>query len=182
MSVGRLSPIFPPVLLPSPYHSPSFPHSIVIMQQYFFFPHSPKIDTCRTCDTFKVQTNNRNKRKVMWTLGPTSFKGKASISGTLEASALSKSDFSIDVITFDLQQSLPTPVLSNNVVFLKRQLWTYTLGIHECKYMYITSFLPPCTSPHSFLRILSLNYNYPSLPSFLSSLSPSLLLGRNQVT
>ena len=47
--------------------------------------------------------------------------------------ALSKSDSTIELLTFDLEQSLPTPVLTTNVVVYKRQLWTYNLGIHEGK-------------------------------------------------
>ena len=48
-----------------------------------------------------------------------------------EDTALAKSDPTIMVISFDLQQTLPTPPTSTNVVFYKRQLWTYNLGVHN---------------------------------------------------
>ena len=49
-----------------------------------------------------------------------------------EDTALAQSDPETVTLTFDLEQSLPTPVLTTNVVYYKRQLWTYNLGIHCC--------------------------------------------------
>ena len=49
-----------------------------------------------------------------------------------EDTAQSQADPNLDVITFDLQASLPTPLLTVNVIYYKRQLWTYNLGIHCC--------------------------------------------------
>jgi len=49
-------------------------------------------------------------------------------------------DSNVHVVTFDLQSTLPTPRLSSNIVYYKRQLMVYNLGIHDCKtevgYMY----------------------------------------------
>ena len=36
------------------------------------------------------------------------------------------------MFTFDLEKSLLTPVLTTGIVYYKRQLWTYNLGIHDC--------------------------------------------------
>lgn len=35
------------------------------------------------------------------------------------------------MLTFNLEKSLPTPVLCTGVVYYKQQLWTYNLGIHN---------------------------------------------------
>lgn len=43
---------------------------------------------------------------------------------------MAKEDPTIETITFDLQKTLPLPRISTNVIFYKRQLWVYNLGIH----------------------------------------------------
>ncbi|XP_073956928.1 uncharacterized protein [Choristoneura fumiferana] len=43
---------------------------------------------------------------------------------------LAKDDPSVETITFDLEKTLPLPRIPTNIVFYKRQLWVYNLGIH----------------------------------------------------
>lgn len=35
------------------------------------------------------------------------------------------------VVFFDLQKTLPTPLVSTNKDYYLRQLWTYNFGVHE---------------------------------------------------
>ena len=139
---------------------------------------SPKIGTCKTCDTYKVRMESetdRDKQRQLrgeWDLHL--CKAKRAYQELSEATALSKSDLNVDVITFDLQQSLPTPVLTTNVVYYKRQLWTYNLGVHNCRYKTFLqhSFTPP-----------SLPFLPPSLPpALIPLLSHFPITGQVQVT
>jgi len=45
---------------------------------------------------------------------------------------MAKKSFATDVITFDLQSVFSIPWLSSNIVYYKRQLSLYNLGIHDC--------------------------------------------------
>ena len=49
-----------------------------------------------------------------------------------EDAAYAKAHADTEMLTFDLEKSLPTPVLSTGVVYYKRQLWMYNQGIHDC--------------------------------------------------
>ena len=96
----------------------------------------PKSDTCKTCDSLQVKlavpgldegTNAQLKGELMLHQA----KGERGYQALKEDTALAKSDPTVKAITFDLQQTLPTPALSTSVFFYRRQLWTYSLGIHE---------------------------------------------------
>ena len=107
--------------------------------------HRPKSDTCKECDSYKVQTDAEQDEATLaqlkgeWELHL--CKAERAHHQLKEDAGVSKCDPNVMMVTFDLQQSLPTPVLTTNVVFYKRQLWTYNLGVHDCRsckgYMYV---------------------------------------------
>ena len=104
---------------------------------YSALPCSPKSDTCKTCDAFNVSVNageDPEKKQALtaeWELHK--CKAERAYHQLQEDTASCKASCDVDMITFDLEQTLPTPSLTTNVVFYKTQLWTYNLGIHSCK-------------------------------------------------
>ena len=98
--------------------------------------YRPKSDTCKTCHTLNTnissEENPAAKSLLESELRLHQCKAERAYQQLKEDTALSQSSQNIDMITFDLQQSLPTPKLATNVVFYKRQMWTYNLGVHNC--------------------------------------------------
>ena len=96
----------------------------------------PKSDTCKTCDTLNVRisaaSDTSEKQLLESECQLHHCKAQRAYQQLSEDTALSRSSPNVDMITFDLQQSLPTPKLSTNIVFYKHQLWTYNLDVHDC--------------------------------------------------
>ena len=118
--------------------------SIIIITHEWHFHHthshfltSPKSDTCKTCDSMKVRIEAETSTEVQHQLQSELLlhqrKAERTYHQLREDTALSQSDSDTQTITFDLQQSLQTPLLMVNVVYYKRQLWTFNLGIHCCR-------------------------------------------------
>ena len=97
---------------------------------------TPKTDTCKTCDLYKVRVEvvANDEHELMQTLGEWDLhetKAERAYQSLREDIALTQSNTKWDLLTFDLEQALATPILTTSVVFYKRQLWTYNLGIHD---------------------------------------------------
>jgi len=98
----------------------------------------PKKDTCSKCDSFAVQlaalqqelsAEGEEKRKRLQEERDRhlAFAGRAREQLVADRFSAKDASASSSVITFDLQSALPTPMLSSNIVFYKRQLMVYNL-------------------------------------------------------
>ena len=97
--------------------------------------HPPHQDTCKTCDALDAQisacTGDNAKHDLVMSLQLHQRKADAARDSMRVDCELCKTDSQLTTITFDLQKTLPTPVLTTGVCYHKRQLWTYNLGIHS---------------------------------------------------
>ena len=85
----------------------------------------PKGDRCKTCDSLNVRIaaeDSSAKEQLQFALQLHQCKAERAYQQLKEDSALSWSSSTMDIITFNLQQSLPTPKLSTGIIFYKRQL------------------------------------------------------------
>lgn len=101
-------------------------------------------DTCNTCDWLEnlikaeVDTSKRNKLKLEEECHLRKVEGaRAAKKGDIKKSK----EGSTHVITFYLEIMLPTPMLPANVIYYKRLLWAFNLGIHDwnrsCFHLYV---------------------------------------------
>ena len=94
----------------------------------------PKSDTCKTCHQYNgriaAETDPVSKQqlKTEWVVHKAKAKQAYDRMKEDEQRAINGE---ILMLTFNLQQALPTPSISTSIVFYLRQLWTYYLGIHN---------------------------------------------------
>lgn len=122
-------------------------HDIFVSEYNIRF-HFPRSDTCDKCDKFlaQIQSTDSERQRTLLTQERDlhvrkAENGFASLKHDTANSKLGESN--ADVITFDLQQTLPLPNISTGIAFYCRQLWLYNLGIHICKtdYAYMMTWV-----------------------------------------
>lgn len=93
-----------------------------------------KIDTCHTCDKLAIaigySKTEEERQKNLKLQEEHHCNWEKARDQKIADNELAKNDKKKHVITFDLQQCLPTPFLNTSIVFYKRQLWVYNLTIH----------------------------------------------------
>ena len=99
--------------------------------------HPPRSDTCKKCDILKAQIDvetDETKKKLLNVEKELHLRKAEKARKSLNNDSLAaKIDDTLDVITFDLQKTLPVPYLTTNEVYYKRQLSVFNLGIHSTK-------------------------------------------------
>lgn len=94
----------------------------------------PSKDTCNTCDVLnaKIKVAEGNlKIQLSTELAEHQSQAEKAYTEKRVDKGIAKSNTSVRVFAFDLQQCLPTPYLKTSVSFYKRQLWSFNLTIHD---------------------------------------------------
>jgi hypothetical protein len=96
-----------------------------------------KKDTCSKCDSFKARLQSTNNEEEIKEI---SENHQAHLELAEEARLKFKNDLQDsekndlqETLSFDLQKTLPLPRLPTNIVYYKRQIMLYNLGIHSGK-------------------------------------------------
>lgn len=95
----------------------------------------PKSDTCPTCDELNINIKSSDEQQRLQyerQLELHQRRAEAGQTNIKHQTTRAKNDPNYHVITFDLQQALPTPRLSTGPMFYKRKIWTYNLSVHNC--------------------------------------------------
>ena len=95
-----------------------------------------KKDTCNRCDKLEVlKTTGNNEEQNKYKLEKERHLSEADEARNLLNTNRKQAveDVDLEVLCFDMEKTLPLPRIPTNVVFYKRQLWLYNLGIHTAK-------------------------------------------------
>lgn len=96
----------------------------------------PCKDTCSTCDSLQIKISvSAGQHHTDLTAQLHAHQNEADYAYNSKKFDKENCQYDTAVISFDLQQVLPTPYayLPTNIAYYKRQLSTYNLTIHNCK-------------------------------------------------
>jgi hypothetical protein len=97
----------------------------------------PKANTCKVCDelvtaTEGVQASNSDIKRLHLGANHKDYILKAADRLNKKTVGAKNDSANFHVVTMDLQQEYPTPILSTGPAIYKRKLWTMNFGIHGC--------------------------------------------------
>ena len=94
---------------------------------------SPKKDTCKKCDIYKAKIENADENtRLFWELWHDNHLDQAELlQGRMKDDFVkAANDPELEVISEDMQKILSAPKMPTSIVYYKRQLNIYNLGIH----------------------------------------------------
>ena len=106
-----------------------------ILFSYDIAFYCPKTDTCQSCDALEIKiraASNTEKTALKQTRDAHQESAQSARKKMNECSILSVKDNSNLTFTFDIQKVHLLPHLQTSVVYYKRQLSLFNLGIHNC--------------------------------------------------
>ena len=95
---------------------------------------SPQKDTCKTCDVLKIKIEATDEDKDQQKRLQEQLLSHRVRAGNIfdnRKKCIRNADDRTKVITFDLEKTLPLPLLRTNEVYYSRQLCLYNFGIHH---------------------------------------------------
>ncbi|XP_062542476.1 uncharacterized protein LOC134210447 [Armigeres subalbatus] len=105
----------------------------LIFKTYNLSFRKPKVDTCDTCDKFKVElsaaTNETIKNELLKKREDHHRRAKLVYDRKRQDVENAKNDEGVCTVSFDLQKCLPTPHLTTGRAYYSRQLYTYNLTV-----------------------------------------------------
>ena len=96
----------------------------------------PRTDTCKTCDELKIKLADASTDEERESLTALKTQHQQMAEDAYERlrqdTQLAQAESHTLVISFDMQQNLPTPLIHTSLVYYLRKLWAFNLGIHNC--------------------------------------------------
>ncbi|KAJ8877891.1 hypothetical protein PR048_022350 [Dryococelus australis] len=135
------------------------PVSYTIFYKLFSEPNiaikNPKKDRCHTCDELKKLMYAGNDEQISLKQQQDMHHSVAELAYQFKIADENwfKTDSSMTVLAFDLQQCLLTPSLQTSVAFYKRKLWTFNLTVHNMKANQATDSCPGQNKNTPFLAM-----------------------------
>lgn len=118
-------------------HPVSFPtYRAIFLSEFNLKFKKLKKDTCNTCDTYQSKIQNaltseeKEKHREDHDNHIKYAEGARDLMKTDIKKAKNPKE-KIECLTFDLEKTLPLPRLATGILFYKRQIWLYNLGVYS---------------------------------------------------
>lgn len=118
-----------------PERKVSYPVFCKILREFNVGIYRPKTDTCQVCDALSIKlkcADAENKSRLEDEIIIHHNRASAARTDLQNATQDAKTNKNLLVFTFDMEKVQSLPAMNTSVVFYKRQLSVYNVGINRC--------------------------------------------------